>query len=250
MRHITLNGTVRSYLNRTGKPIHYYPGCLKYTADCINELLFDTLKITNTVRLSVNEFFEAEIPADFVDKIFVGLQVGQLLRPLVQKSSINRLPNFDNDGNQINYSGTAQDVLELLGSVQLAGMNYNTNGENTGGYFGLGAGSEPDTYEIIEERDVIQLNRNIPNSKIVLEYIGDGTFVNAASRITPYAQKTIESYIDWQYKENSLTYGAMDAARAKQQFDIEHGKLRSRLSDLTPELLHRIMNRHRKATIK
>lgn len=249
MRYVTLNGLTLSALNQCHKPRHYYSRFLKYASDCLTELLFDTLRITNTVRLPVNSLGEAQIPADYIDKIRVGEQVGQWIRPLIEKNTLNPLANFSTStGDQITYPNIeVQD--DWCGLYQWWGLQINTNGENTGGYYGLGAGSEPDTYIISEQRNVIQLNKNVRRKKIILEYIGDGSYANSASKITPYAKRTIETYIDWQYKENSKSFGAYDAQRAKDIFDNQHRILRARKNDLTPELLIRVMNRYRQASI-
>ncbi len=252
MRVINLNAITRSTLSRLRKPIHYYYQMLKTSSDCLRELVFDSLQITNTVRLPLNEFFEAEIPPDYVDFIKVGVQAGQFSRPLVSKHTINNLANFDpSTGVQINYPNyDYQDVDEFGNLFQWWGININSQGENTGGYYGIGAGSEPDTFKIIEERNVIQCNRNLGVEKIVLEYISDGSFANAATRIPVYAQKTIEEYNIWQFKETSKSYGAQDAQLAKRLFDRQHEILRARKNNLTPELMERIINRNRKASLK
>ena len=249
MRYVTLNGITRSYLNQTSRPIHRYAKCLKYAADCMREQTYDTLQTLNTVRLPLNEFFEAEIPADYIDNAKVAVQVGQFLRPLIRKDTINPTANFDSTGTQINYPNSDELYDGSWSDFQWWGMNINANGENTGGYYGIGAGSEPDTYTIDEARNVIQLNQNVGCSKIVLQYLSDGSYTNSATRITPYAQKTIEAYIDWQYKLNSKSYGMGDAAQAEQNFYNELRKLRARKNDLTPDLVIRIINRHRKASI-
>lgn len=255
MRNTTLNGITRSYLLQTNRPIHYYIRCLKFASDCLRELLFDTLQITNTVRLPVNSLFEASIPNDYIDWVKVGTQVGQFVRPLIKKDSFNRLANFNTTtADQITYPQPFDSDQNSEGwrgnGFRWFGVNINTNGENTGGYYGLGAGSEPDTFTIVEERNVIQLNQNITDSVIVLEYISDGSYANAATQITPYAQRTIEAYIDWQYKINSKSYGMGDANQAEQIFYNELRKLRARKSDLTPDILIRIINRNRKASLK
>ncbi len=85
MRVITLNAVTRSVLSQKKKPIHYYYRFLKWHADSLRELFFDTLQITNTVRLPVNDFGECELPADYVDWCSVGVQAGQWIRPLIQK---------------------------------------------------------------------------------------------------------------------------------------------------------------------
>lgn len=251
MRNITLNGITRSYLNQTSRPIHYYPRCLKFAADCVRELLFDTLRVTNTVRIKKNEFSECQIPNDYIDWIKIGVQVGQFVRPLIKKDSINRLANFDTTTADQTVYASPQSSLEYWGTdFRWWGVNINTNGENTGGYYGLGAGPEPDTFTIVEERNVIQLNQNVCDSVIVLEYMSDGTYANAATQITPYAQKTIEAYIDWQYKLNSKSYGMGDANQAEQNFANQLRILRARKNDLTPEEVTRIINRNRKASLK
>jgi len=250
MRYITLNGITRSYLSQTKRPIHYYFRFLKYASDCIRELIFDTLQVINTTRLPVDEFYQCKIPADCVDIIKVGVQVGQFVRPLIEKSSLNRLPNIDSsDGSQIVYPAP-QVTDDWIGTLQWQGVNTTTGGENTGGYYGLGAGSEPDTFIFLPERNVIQLNQNIKDTNIVLEYISDGTYPNAASKITPYAQKAIETYIDWQYKLHSKSYGAGEAEQAKRLFDRQHEILRARKNTLTPDMMERIINRNRKASLK
>lgn len=251
MRVITLNAVTRSTLSRLRKPIHYYYQFLKTSSDCLRELIFDTIQITNTVRLPLNEFYEAEIPADCVDYVKIGVQAGQYTRPLVEKHTIANLANFDpSTGDQINYPNYDYGDVDEWGNLfQWWGININTQGENTGGYYGIGAGSEPDTFKWIPERNVIQCNRNLGVSKIVLEYISDGSFSNAATLIPVYAQKTIEEYNIWQFKETSRSYGAQDAQLAKRLFERQHEILRGRKNNLTPELVERIINRNRKASI-
>lgn len=251
MKLITLNGITRSVLAQKRLPIHYYARFLKYGSDGVREIIFDILQVTNTVRLAVNEFYEAEIPSDYVDFCKVGVQAGQYSRPLVSKHTINNLADFNTTtGAQQNYPDLDAVGDDWPGFFQWWGININTNGENIGGYYGLGAGSEPDTFKIIESRNVIQVNQNLCRNTIVLEYISDGSYANAATKITPYAQKSIETYIDWQYKEHSKSFGAYDADKAKAIFYRECEVLRARKDNLTPELVERIINRNRKASIK
>lgn len=249
-RLVTLNGVTRSCLSIHRKSIHCYYRFLKYSADCLQELLFDTLQITNTVRLPLNEFFEAEIPADCIDIISVGIEAGQYTRPLVQKDTIARLPNIDTaTGDQIAYPDY-NETDDWTGLFQWWGININSHGENTGGYYGLGAGSEPDTFNIIEEQNIIKCNKNVGVDEIVVRYLSDGSYANSATQIPIYAKKCIETYGKWQYREHSKSFGAYDVRVAKAEFDREHEKLRARKNNLTPELLIRIINRSRKASIK
>lgn len=250
MRVTSLNAITKSVLSQKRRPIHYYYRFLKWSSDCLRELIFDTLQITNTVRLPLDDNYEAEIPADCVDTCGVGVQAGQFIRPLILKSTLNPMANYDTStGEQIIYPEIEGDTNEIGFPIGWWGINTNTRGENTGGYYGIGAGSEPDTYTIDWTRNVIKINQRNTVSKIVFTYISDGSFSNAATLVPAYAQKTIEAYGDWQFKETSKSYGAGDAQLAKRYFERQHEILRARKNNLTPELLHRIMNRHRKASI-
>jgi hypothetical protein len=250
MRYITLNHITNSYLSQTRKPRHYYYRFLKYAADSFRELTFDTLKVINSTRIPVDQSTKsAKVPPDFIDWVKVGVQVGQFVRPLIKKNSINRLVNYSESGEKSAYGNPilSDDFVAAVGWI---GNRVNDNGENTGGFYGAGAGSEPDTFDFIRERGEIQLNENFTKDFIYLDYLSDGTSLNSATQIDPYAQKTIEKYIDWQFKENSKSFGAYDAERAKQQFYNELRILRGRLDDLKPETVERIINRSRKATLK
>ena len=251
MRSVSLNHITRSVLSQKKLPIHYYYRFLKFSNDCLRELLFDTLQIVNTQRIDINEFWEAELPSDYISWTKVGVQVGQFVRPLIPREGINRLANINStDGSQETYRSISDETESVYGGIYWWGVNTNSNGEDIGGYYGLGAGSEPDTFKIVEERNVIQLNQNITNSKIVLEYISDGTFSNSATIITPLAQKTIEAYIDWQYKLHSKSFGAYDADKAEREFYNQLRFLRARKNPLDPDVLERIINRSRKASLK
>src|SRR5688572_23724967 len=143
MRHVTLSGIVKSCLHQKGLPIHYYPRYLKYGSDCLRELLFDTLQVTNIVRLPANDFNEVQIPQDCVDWCSVGVQIGQWKRPLIKKDTLNQLANIDTStGTQISYpnpqySNWGYDIP--YGDISWWGVNVNTNGEFTGGQYGIGA---------------------------------------------------------------------------------------------------------------
>lgn len=254
MRTISMNGVVRSVLSQKRLPIHYYSRFLKYVSDGYREVRFDSLQIINTVRLTIDANGNAEIPEDCIDAstIRCGVQVGQFVRPLVKRESINRLSNIDTaTGEVIPYTSpesTADEVAQY--NVNWSAVHYDDTGENTGGYYGLGAGEETDTYAVIEERNQIQFHQSIVNATPVARYLSDGSFVNAASEIPPFAQKTIEDYADWMYKDHSKNFGLGDANAAKDKFDDSHKRLRSRKNDFTPEQLERIMQRRRKASIK
>lgn len=111
-------------------------------------------------------------------------------------------------------------------------LNYNDHLEYTGRDYG-GKANRADSFDVFPERNEIQLNNNLGASYIVLEYISDGSEIDNATQITPYAKSTLEAYINWKVKENSRSYGEGERQRAEQLFIKEHKRLRARMSDLT-----------------
>lgn len=250
MKYVSLSQCSKGWLLQTGRSLHWYLRCLKYSSDILKELLFDRLRITNTVRIDKNEFNEFEIPADCYDWCGVGIQMGQYVRPLIQKNTLNRMMNVSTtDGSQITYPDPELN-LELGGSIAWIGWNRNSNNEDTGGYYGIGAGAEVDTFTFIEERNCIKVNNDLGVNTIVLCYLSTGAYSNSATLIPAYAEKTITTYIDWNYKLHSKSYGMGDAEQAKRIFDREMEKLAARKNDLTPYDVQRIINRGRRASIQ
>lgn len=77
------------------------------------------------------------------------------------------------------------------------------------------------------------------DGKYVIEFIKNGLECNAATKIHPYAQKTIEAYIEWKSSPNRNNPRSPEGVI----YGNEYGILRGRLSDLTPEVLEMIAER-------
>lgn len=249
---ISLDAITQNVLLRKQYPLHWYLQTLNNAKDCLRELNFDTLKTVNTTILIVNDYHAATLPCGYVDYSKVGVKVGQLVRPLVQQESINRLTNKDDNCNKIDYTNQQ---TEQYGYYGVGGFYWashtNSYGDNTGGYFGIGAGTQTDTFKVIKERNEIQFNEAIPvGTEIVLEWIGDGLSCDAATHIDSYAQKTIEEYCLWQFKEQSRAYNEGEKERAKRLFDKEHAKLRGRKNGMTISDIKRSMQKGYMLSVK
>jgi hypothetical protein len=184
-----------------------------------------------------------------VDFIKVGIPYSQYVRPLVQKDSINRKQNVDTSGNPIDYA----DIPDTDG-VYVASFfqsDYiNDNGQPMGRLFGFNAGWIQDGFKVIRERGQIQVDQNLCSSTLYLEYISDGQCADNATKVHPYAQKTIESYIIWQFKQHSRAYGSQERKLAQNEFSDQRRILRARLNDLTASDIKRIVRKGYSATIK
>lgn len=251
MRYQTLDNIVRSVLMQRGYSLHWYIQALKSASDCLRELTFDTLQNINTVKLPVSDTGVAEIPCDFVDHVKVGLERGQYIKPLVQKDGINRLQRKDNTGTPISYENIGGNIGNVIPYPVFFTSDYvSDNMQPLGRMFGFNAGWIRDGYKVLRERGEIQLEQSVCADFIYLEYISDGQCSDNATRVHPYAQKTIEAYILWQFKEHSRTYGPQERELSKREFESQRRILRARLNDLTPEMIKRIVRKGYSATIK
>ena len=255
MIYTSLDTIVRNYLFQKGYPMHFYLQSLNYARNCLRELTFDSLHIVNTRNITVDSNSVANIPEDCVDIIKVGVPYGQFVRPLIPDNRISRLQNHDSSGNITYYGDPATSLITTNSTGFVVPLLWTTNtinnfGENIGREFGFGAGSEPDTYRIIPERNEIQLNENSNVTKIIIEYISDGSDANAATGVPAYAEQTILEWIGWQMKEHNRTSGLGERQVAKAQYQLAHKQLRSRLNSISIDELKRIINRHNQGSPK
>lgn len=256
MIYTSLDTIVRNYLFQKGYPMHFYLQSLNYARNCLRELTFDSLHIVNTKNATVDSNSVANIPEDCVDIIKIGVPYGQFVRPLIPDNRISRLANHNSVtgdimpyGDPVGSNVTSSSygfVVPLLWTTN----TINNFGENIGRQFGRGAGSEPDTYRILPERNEIQLNENANATQIIIEYISDGSGANAATGVPAYAEQAILDYVNWQMKEHNRTSGLGERQVAKAQYQLAHKQLRSRLNSISIDELKRIINRHNQASPK
>jgi hypothetical protein len=202
---------------------------LIYAQRGFEELHFDTLGNVRTVKLEINSYNAVTIPDDFLDMCKIGVVNGQFVKPLISRNGINRLNNFDTDGTtKIKYPETDVSLFSFF----YPGLSYNDHLEFTGRMYGYKA-DRSDSYKILKERNEIQLHQDIDATEVILEYISDGSEVDNATQINPYAKSAIEAYINWKWKENNRSYSEYERTRAQRQFDHQHKILRARLNPLT-----------------
>lgn len=225
MTYAKLDTIVRSVLFRRGYSLHWYVDFLKAAADCLRELTFDVLKNVETKVLEVSDTGIVKLPCDYVDWVRVGTASGQQVRSAIVNKNMNRLVNRDDQGQAIPYPND----------------NYSYGGYYYDWYWCNGHTTE---IGIFRERGEIQLSTRQAVT-IILEYIGNGSCPNNATKIHPYAQAAIEAYIIWQLKEQNRTYSLGERQLAQREYDKEVRRLRIRLSDLksTQQVID-IFNKH------
>ena len=251
MRYTNLDTIVKGVLIERGYPIHYYMQFLFLASRAYEELHFDTLGNIKTISIPVNSYNAAPLPCDFMDWVKVGIPNGQFVRPLSSRKGLSSLNNFDNNGNKVLHSNdlTADNLFNSM-FFRSTQTFINENGEFTGRMFGAGSGDNANTFKYIPERNEIQLHEALSANQIILQYISDGSSIDNATLITPYAKAGIEAYIIWKMKEASRMYGQGERQEAKRQFDLQHRLLRARKNELTRDTIFNIVRKHTHGSIK
>jgi hypothetical protein len=248
MRQYTLDTIVKAYLSKRGLSIHYYIESLTHACDCLRELNFDTMKVIKSVKLPVNSYGAVTLPSDFVDFVKIGFPRGQYVVEMSQNDTLNRLNNFNDEGNKIKYESIDTDYP--LSSWGWDGANYiwasNDRGELLGRGFNIQAGTTPNAFKVLRERGEIQLDNRYSAEYVVLEYIGDGLDTNAETEVHPYSQSTIESYIAWKSSLNRDAIQSNEALLFYNNLRI----LRGRMNDATLLDYLRSKQKGYKATIR
>jgi hypothetical protein len=250
MQHVTIDTIVNSVLLRRGYSYHWYLQFMKYATDCVRELSYHTIKTVDTLLAQADEYGQIPLPNNYERWLRVGLPNGQHVRPMVQGKGFYRKLQQDGDGNPIPYvpeNGTYGGPYGWL-----SGWLANTNefGENLGGVYGFGAGYETDVFEIIEERNVLQVSAERAGSWIVMDYLPSVNEPNNLTRIPAAAQATIEQYVVWQMKEHARHYSKGEAKDEERMYYNELRHLRARLTPMSAEDYLRIFRREHHSTAK
>lgn len=248
MRYTTLDKIIRRNLLAKRLPLHYYVEYLVHASTCLRELTFDSLRIINTVELTLNDYFAADLPCDWVDWTKIGIKMGQFVQPITQRDSINRLRNQDSQGAYIPYldhpATTSMEYPFWPGYWMF--QNIDDLGENLGRFYGFNAGLVPDGFKILKERQQIQFLETARATTYVMEYISDGQTSDNASQVDQYAWSCIEAFINWKRTANADNAHSPEGDNYRNQRRI----LRARMSEVTLYDIRQILFRNYRASIK
>lgn len=247
MRFTTIDKIIRRELLEKRLPLHYYVEYLVHASTCLRELTFDSLRIVNTVELTLTDYYAADLPCDYVDWTKIGLKMGQFVQPITQRGSINRLHNYNAQGQIIPYQDPNTYNMDFpFWPGYWMFQNIDDLGENLGRLYGFNTGLVPDGFKILPERNQIQFLETSRDTTYVLEYISDGQTSDNATQVDQYAWSTIQAYIDWKRTPNASNDHSPEAYNYKNQRRL----LRARMSEVTLYDIRQTLYKNYRASIK
>lgn len=240
--YATVDQIVRSALIDLGNiSLHHYPRFLNWALDCVQDWNMDSAKEVKTVKLTMNDIKQVELPRDFVDWVKVGIQCGDRIKIMGVREDMNRLHNTDDCGNPKPFDNCNCTANTLPPDYTLFGGYYffdyrNDYGEFTGGLYGYGGGYNQNGYfQVDRTNGVLQFTSDVNNTNIYLEYISTGFNPNQQSVVNQYARKCIKWYVHWMYYTFSKGAASGDAQKWELLYREELHNARFRLMDLTIE---------------
>lgn len=253
--YATLDSIVNSVIADLGEDsTHNYDKYLHWGIEGLQDFHMDSAQEVKTVKLAMNDYNAINWPSDYVDWTKIGIQVGDKVRTFGVNSDIALSVDTDDCGNPRLLS--AADCNSLPDNCDGFGgywfNNYvNDHGEILGRFFGIGgAGGGIGKYKIIKERKQIQFDSVVNRTTVYMEYIGTGFNPCEATVVNQYAKKLIKLYIHWHRCKFKLGRSTAETREAKLEYDVEHERVRSRLSDLTPEGIIELTRKNYKLSIK
>lgn len=248
----TLDNIVRGALADKQYPMHWYIQFLTYGVDALRELNLDVLQNVKSVRIPINSYRAGFLPNDYVEYVRVGTEFGQYIMPWGEKrDSFNRLNKFDAQGNKINYGDIEAENGILPNNWEgFWYTNYvNDKGEHTGRIFN-NRPAYRESFTILRERNEIQLDASYDGTEIVMDYISDGTSLDASNNIHPYAVAAIKAYIFWKQKEHGRQYGIGERRDAEDKYYNQLRILRARMNNISIQDIRRSLSSAYGPTIK
>lgn len=221
MRYKSLHDIANSILLSKGSSIHLYMQVLKHAADCMRELSFDVTGTIRTKKLEINNYGAVELPCDYLDYVRIG-RPGANVRPMPALLSGNRLVNLDANGNKIPYGGEQWVYGDEYGSWVYPDGLHPFGDRSTDGFM------------IVNERREVQFTNYREGAFVILDYISDGSEIDNASQVDPYAQSCIEAYVEWKLKAFNRSISRGEANYERDEYYRQLRILRGRKNDMTP----------------
>ena len=234
---ITIDAIIRRNLAKRKVPLHYYGPVLVMAKDGLEELHFDSLQKVKHVLIDLDpDLMTGDLPADFVEEVAVGVEVGDKFRPIGFNPQINRR---DDEGTPF------EQVADLYAFTLGTDIDENQLVEKTfWDYRGRNFGRPvtfTDSYTILRDLDKIRIDNKSDITQVHLVYLTLPEKVSNQSVIHPFAKKSLESFINWQW---AIYNKDRDELIRRKEFFNDNRIFRARKNKLTTTEIKRIFRKH------
>lgn len=226
-----------------------------FAIDCMKMFNMDILQEVKTVKLTMDNIKQVDIPSDYVDMVKIGVQIGDKIKVFLKDSNIALYNELTDCGEPIPNISAEKTITTTFPDPTVYPFyffNYlgGGTGLGNGGFFGYGGGPIQNAF-VIEGRK-IRFNSDVETSDVYLEYVSDGFNPSEESVVPTIVEMAIRPYIKWQEACFDRRKGPLsaDAQGWKKEFGLEVNKAKSRVSKLNIESILYASRLHYKLSIK
>jgi len=166
----TINSIVRETLIDCKLTLHFYVEFLLIALNEMRRLSVHHKMSVKQVELSINGYNRVPIPDDMLYMVDLSIKSGERLLPAVRDRNLNRLYNFDDQGNKIPFpEAVSEEGPETILVDFLDDYYYDLNRFGFGGYFGLNTPQDR-TFNVDYQNGEIVFSNNFHRDTVVLTY--------------------------------------------------------------------------------
>jgi hypothetical protein len=255
-----LDDIVKQYCLETGdSTLQNYVRYYNFAVRGVRELNRDVLYTMKTVNLTVNQnTLTALLPVDYVDYLRIGTVYQGRIVPFGVNNDLAFNRTYDSCGNIQAYQNWPYNTVEPLSGISWGGFNMFTphtiNGQNMGGYFGIGGGNNGfGYYRIDTERGVIQFASAWDIETVYFEYLVDvSSDAQGRVEVHDYEYEAILAYVAWRHAQNnqSQTFGLGEKRNRRQEYYNQRDLAKMRRSRFTMEEAYQAIRKSTKLSPK
>jgi len=244
MVQTNLDSIIRELMNeQNSSSPHGYARLVRIAKSGLkNELNLDIASITKVVELDIDRnLMTAPLPNDYITYKRIGMCINGRVIPLGFNPNLCIDRTFDDCGNvepPCASDNTSFDNATSNAAVADGRWFYPSalkwrNGENLGGYFGIGGGNNSlGYYRIVEQYGEIHFG-SLHTGTVVMEYLADVEKVGNDYLIHPYAVEMLKSWMAWASIRNKDGHPASDVLLKRKEYYNQRRLAAQRYSSFT-----------------
>ena len=170
---------------------HHYQTFMRFAERGARDLSFDVAKGYMEVKLTLDNFRTAQIPADYVDYVAIGRRLEGQFIPYHYSPRILSLMAKDECGEDLPH-----DMISNLNTY----YTFSRGSNQTGRVYGQGGGDNEAYFNIDEASGCIIFSAPGPleqGSEVILRYKSDGISLTGNSTIHVYLAEALIEWIHW-----------------------------------------------------
>ena len=226
MQTKSVNLLVREVLDELGLTIHFYSDILLYALNELQRMAVHHQMNAKQVTLAINGYDRVKIPTDCLQILDISIKSGDRLLQAVRDSRLNRMYNFDNNGNRIPFPDPGGTNNEEVTIDFLTDLYSERSRYGYGAYFGLSA-PERKTFNIDFQNSEIVFSNDFKDDEVVLTYVNDPVTCSSCSLVRFEFWDVIRSYAKMMFINNDKYYNIYEKRAAFDEYKTRKRNMKS-----------------------